>query len=126
MITIEFNKQLMPQNLIDVEDIGNVCLEAVNEDDGFFYYLLIKTYAGVSTTISYGPVVPDVALLPDEYSLEFKRMNFKDTSIIKFISFWLNDRSKNITSAQVIDETAFIENIKDMKNYIENYGEEIY
>ena len=42
MPKFEFDNQYVPQNFIEIENIGNVCIEAINENDGLFYYLLIK------------------------------------------------------------------------------------
>ena len=39
----DFANELKATNFIDIDNIGNFALEAVNEDDGFYYYLLVKT-----------------------------------------------------------------------------------
>ena len=81
MATIEFNNEYLPQSLIEIPDIGNFALEAYNEKQGYFFYLMIKTMLGTATIVSYGPVVPQVTLLPESYSVNFSRVPFKDRKI---------------------------------------------
>lgn len=122
----KYNNQYIAQNDIDITDIGNFALEGINEEDGFFYYLIMKTKLGTSSIFSFGPVIPDSKLLADEYKLEYKRAQFKDKFINKYISLWLNDREKKLSNAQVIDENTALEQFKDIKEYILNYSDEVY
>ena len=126
MATIEFNNEYLPQSLIEIPDIGNFALEAYNEKQGYFFYLMIKTMLGTATIVSYGPVVPQVTLLPESYSVNFSRVPFKDRKIKSTIAKWLNDRDKGLTEAKIIDEKVFFDEFRDMKEYLENYGEDIY
>lgn len=122
----DFANELKATNFIDIDNIGNFALEAINEDDGFYYYLLTKTTLGTSTIIHYGPVIPDINRLPDNYSINFERVKFNDKKIVMWINKWLNDKFRHITSAYIIDENQFKDNYKDVKEYIENYGDDIY
>lgn len=126
MPNIKFDNQYVPQNEIDVESVGNVCIEAINENDGLFYYLLIKTSLGTSSIFEYGPVVPDIDKLYDIYNISFTRQPYNDKKLLLFISKWLNDRMKKITCASVIDENKFLDNYKDMCYIIKEYGTEVY
>lgn len=126
MPEFEFANEWKPTNSIDIDNIGNFCLEAIDEEDGFYYYLMVKTTLGTSTIISYGPVVPDVELLPDNYNINFQRLQFNDKKMNIWISKWLNDRMKKITGAYIIEEKIFKDNFKDILGYIENYSNEVY
>lgn len=126
MPNIKFDNQYVPQNEIDIENVGNVCIEAINENDGLFYYLLIKTSLGTSSIFEYGPVVPDINKLYDIYSVSFTRQPYNDKKLLLFISKWLNDRMKKITSAAIIDENTFLDNYKDICYTIKEYGTEVY
>ena len=99
--SLDFNKQL------DIEDIGNLAIEAVNEDDGLYYYLLVFTRCGKTTIISYGPTIPDCEMLLGDFTFKYNTYKFNDEKIEKLISQWLNDRFKKIKAATIIDfETA--------------------
>lgn len=126
MPTIEFNSQYVPQNFLDIDSVGNVCIEAVDEEDGFYYYLLIKTSLGTSSIFQYGPVIPDLDQLPDNYSALYSRQNFNDRKILALIKQWLNDRYKRISSAKIVDEQIFLDNFRDITQVVRDYGAEVY
>ena len=86
MPSIKFDNQYVPQNEIDIESVGNVCIEAINENDGLFYYLLIKTSLGTSSIFEYGPVVPDIDKLYDIYNISFIRQSYNEKKLLLFIS----------------------------------------
>lgn len=121
----EFNNQLMPQSLVDVEDVGQLAIEATN-DEGYYYYLLIRTLLGTATIVSCGPVVPDIDRLPDGYQIRLDRMDYKEDKICKQINFWLNDRSKKLTEAHPITFEEAIDAMRDVKSYLEGYSEDQY
>ncbi len=123
MITFEFNQQLMPQSLIDVENIGDFAIEASN-DEGVFWYLIVKTSLGVTTMVSCGPVVPDVNLLPSGYCTYLSRIDYKEDKLIKQINMWLNDRSKKLTSASIVDIEDALDQFRDVGEYMRNYSED--
>lgn len=126
MPNVKFDNQYVPQNEIEIESVGNVCIEAANEKDGLFYYLLIKTSLGTSSIFEYGPIVPDIDKLYDIYNVSFVRQPYNEKKLLLFISKWLNDKTKKITYANVIDENKFLDNCKDICYTIREYGKEIY
>ena len=126
MLKVEFDNQYVPQNFIEIENIGNVCIEAINETDGLFYYLLIKTSLGTTSIFEYGPVIPYIDKLFDNYSVSFNREQYNEKKLKIFISKWLNDRMKKITAANIIEEKSFLDNYRDICYTIERYGSEVY
>ena len=86
MPNVKFDSQYVPQNEIEIESVGNVCIEAANENDGLFYYLLIKTSLGTSSIFQYGPIVPDIDKLYNIYDVSFMRQPFNDKKLLLFIS----------------------------------------
>lgn len=126
MPKIEFNNQYVPQNFLDLDSVGNVCIEAMDEGSGFCYYLLIKTSLGTASIFQYGPVVPDMDNLPDEYQTSYSRQNYNDRKLLIFIDRWLNDRNKKITTARCVDEQVFLDNYRDITYTIRAYGEDVY
>ena len=126
MPKFEFDNQYVPQNFIEIENIGNVCIEAINEADGLFYYLLIKTSLGTTSIFEYGPVIPDIDKLFDNYNVSFNREQYNEKKLKIFISKWLNDRMKKITAANIIEEKIFLDNYRDICYTIERYGSEVY
>ena len=122
-MTFEFNQQLMPQNLIDIENIGDFALEGIN-DEGNFYYLIVRTTLGITTLASCGPVVPDVNLLPSGYCTYISRMQYKEDKVAKQINIWLNDKSKALTKASLIEIEDALDQFRDLGEYMRNYSED--
>lgn len=86
MPKITFNNQLVPQGLLDVESLGNVCIEATNEGAGLFYYLLIKTSLGVTSIFEYGPIEPDFDRLWENYTVSYSRFSSNDKKLTLYVS----------------------------------------
>lgn len=119
----EFNQQLMPQNILDIDEIGEFAIEASN-DEGYFYYLVVKTFIGISTFASCGPVIPDTDLLGDGFACSLTKCPYKEDKIAKAIKFWLNDKSKKLTDAKLIDIDEALSQFKDVAHYMKNLNEE--
>lgn len=125
MPTFEFNNQLMPQSLVDIENIGDFAIEASN-DQGEFWYLVVRTLLGTVTLASCGPLVPDVELLPSGYSCVLNRMEYKEDRLEKTINVWLNDRSKLLTQAKILPIEEAIDQFRDLGDYLRRFGTDIF
>ena len=121
----EFDLQPAFMSNIDIENIGDFALE-VNNDDGFFWYLIVKTSLGTSTICTCGPLVPDVDLLPSGFSQSLNRMPYKEDKLVKQISLFLNDGKKKITKAVLIPIEDAISQFRDMSDYLERLDEGLY
>lgn len=104
---------------IDVEDIGNCAIEA-HTDLGEFYYLLIRTNLGISTIVTYGPIVPDIDLLPKVVNCRFERIEFKDTKLVAVINKFLTNPYYKITSANELEYEEAVKNCRDIIDYVKN------
>lgn len=102
---------------IDIEDMGNVCLEAINLK-GEHFFLIIKTDLGWVQILEYGPIVPDVSSLPDTVICNYKRIEYSEYKLDKLITKFLNDGSRGIETAQVIDEDFAKEQMRNLVDYI--------
>lgn len=120
----EFNKELMALNSVEIENIGCFAIEASN-DEGMFYYMLARTTLGVTSIATWGPVVPDVELITNGYGFCYTKMDYKEKDVAKFISKYINDRNKGITHIETISIEDAIEQVKDMKEYLRNYNQEL-
>lgn len=126
MLRVQFNNQYVPQNTLEIESVGNVCIEGIDMDAGLYYYLLIKTSMGTSSIFQYGPVVPDMKKSYNYYNVSYSKEQFNEKKLGTFISKWLNDKFRKISSARVIDEGSFLDNYIDIPYIINNYGEDVY
>lgn len=121
----EFNKQLMPQNLVEIDEVGEFGLEASN-DEGYFYYLVIRTLLGTTTIATCGPIIPDIEMLPSGFKMTLDKMPFKEDKLAKTISFFLNDTKKGITQARVISIDEAIKQFRELKDYLINFSEDTF
>ena len=126
MASFDFANAWTPTNSIDIPEIGNFYLEGIDEENGLYYYLMIKTSLGTASIMWFGPIVPDVELLPSGYESKFERMSFNDKKVQNWISKWLNDKEKQITAAYVIDEDKFMKNFRNLEIYMKSYSDEVY
>lgn len=126
MTTFDFANTWTATNSIDIPEIGNFYLEAIDEKNGLYYYLMIKTSLGTASVMWFGPVVPDVELLPSGYTAKFERMPFNDKKVKNWINKWLNEREKQITAAYVIDEDKFMSSFRNLDVYMKSYCDEVY
>ena len=94
MSTFEFANEWVPTNSIDIPEIGNFYLEAIDEENLMYYYLMIKSSLGTASVMSYGPVVPDVQLLPDKYQVSFERLSFKEKKYVLAELFLILEHDK--------------------------------
>ena len=121
----DYNSRVLTLAQIDIEDIGNCSLECSNDDGAFFYYIT-RTSLGSTLIVTCGPIVPDIPILPDEYQLKVKRMDYKEPKICNDIQKFLNGKNL-ITKVEKVTYEYAINSIVDIKNYLKRYGEgEIY
>ena len=122
---VQYNQQPTYMNELDVDNIGEFAVEATN-DEGFNWYYVVRTTLGL-TAISYcGPIIPDVAMLPKSFSEGRYQIPFNEGKILKDLGFFLNDKGKKITAAEVIEIDDAIEQFVNFKDYLKDFSEEFY
>ena len=104
---------------LEIEDIGNCVIEAVN-DTGCFYYLCVQTTLGWTKITEYGPATPDFFELPKSVTCTFNRIEYDERKISNTVNLFLNNSKRNITQARVVDLETMLTNTKSILKYIEN------
>lgn len=102
---------------IEIDDIGDVCLCA-NNDDMDEWYLYIHTNLGRTTIIEYGPINADLNELPDFTNCSFSRIDFNEKKLDTTIDRFLNNPHRVITQVREITAEEFRNCIKDITRYI--------
>ena len=117
---IQFNRQSIFTNSLCVEDIGNCALEAV-DNLGQYYYFVIKTIRGISYILTYGPLVPDIDILPKTYNLNYYNTSYADAKIVKAIQTWAcAPKGLNFEEITQIPVEEALVNCRDIKVCFEN------
>lgn len=100
---------------IDVEDIGNTAIRGYS-DNGFEYYLVVKTELGWTEIFEFGPVISDIEQLPKSVSYSYDRIEYSENKISKRIDRFLNNNP--ITIAEIIDVDTAKSNMRNLTKYI--------
>lgn len=100
-MTFDYLERVVVEGQLEVEDIGQCAIQA-NSDLGEEYYLIIKTELGWTEILDYGPFVPDIELLPYNYTIKYSRIEYNQSKIERAIDKFLNDPKRCITQAKVV------------------------
>jgi len=121
-VIVEYNRQNVFMNSIDVVDPGNMCIcgHGVNMDK---YYFMTKTIAGKIHILKIGPILdadldnPADVLLED-FEVSYKKIKYSEKSLAKEISSYVNDPHKSIIE---IEETVNEEAYRALPNIASAY-----
>lgn len=108
-----YNKQISYDGTLEIQDVGNTALEII-DDKGFYYYYGTKTSMGKTLIIFFGPIIPDIKMLPKEYVCNLRKLDYKENILIKDINKYLLLAS----DAKVVDLDTILNNYRDLKEYI--------
>lgn len=119
MKTLKFNYQLEAQNNLELESLSNCCIRATNELE-YSYYLIIRTIAGKTYFAECGPLLNNEdKRLPNGFLTRLSIVEFNDKKLAMMINGFLNDKSKKINDASVIELSEALKNFKNLKDFME-------
>lgn len=115
----EFSVQKTFTESIDIVDIGNTALRCINKgmDE---YYIICKTVFGKTAMIKFGPVCPEIDGLLNDFTVNYKKIDYKETSISKEIDKFINDYKKEITAVEEITDYEAWRGFPAVQQYFEN------
>ena len=99
----DYLRTVQSLDTIDIEDIGNTCINAVN-DDALEWFLILETKDGFTKTTSFGPLKVDSNKLSSYFNYEFFEKEFSDRSISKTIDKFINNPKHSITQVFEVDK----------------------
>lgn len=114
---------------IEIDNLGNFTLECIS-DDGYYYYMVVKTFQGVASIFTWGPIIPDIELIPEAkgkdgaYQFKLTRIKWNEKKIGNTIYSFINNKDRQISSVRLINEKDALPQIKDMADYISKFGED--
>lgn len=109
-MTFEYLQRIIVDAQLDVDNIGE-CVILGRNDLGEEFYLIIRTDMGWTEQINFGPVTPEIDILPFNINLTYARFEFNQTKLMRAIDKFLNDPKKMITQADVIEMDSIQEGI---------------
>ena len=101
-MTFDYLERVVVEAQLDVENIGQCVLQA-NNDVGEEFYLIIVTELGWTEVLEYGPIVPDLELLPATYNISYNRIEYNQGKLERIIDKFLNNPKRMITQAKVTE-----------------------
>jgi hypothetical protein len=115
----EYSVQRTFNESIDVVDIGNTALRCTGSklDD---YYIILKTIMGKTSILKFGPVVPDIEILLNDFSVSYKKIDYKENLISKEVDKFINDYKKEITKVEEITEYEAWQAFPPVQQWFEN------
>lgn len=119
MKTFDYFYTRTAMDTLNVENVGNCCIECAN-DDGLFYYLIINTSLGLTDIFTYGPIIPDINELPKNVSCTYKSIEYNEKKLEAIISDFINDGYKKVTQAREIQIVDALNSCQDIVSYLKN------
>ena len=116
---IEYSVKKTFNETIDIVDIGNTALRCVSgsRDE---YYIILKTFMGKVSIIKFGPVCSDIDMLINDFTVSYKKMDYKEIAIQKEIDKFINDFRKEIITVEEIPEYEAWLAFPDIHNQFDN------
>lgn len=103
---------------IDLVDIGNTAIRCIA---GIYdYYMIIKTVYGKTSILTFGPTNPDFEELAEDFSVSYKKMDYKENKICKEITKYINNPYSEIERVEEIPEFEAWVNFPKIKELFEN------
>jgi hypothetical protein len=118
-MVFEFSVQKTFNQSIDIVDMGNTALRCTNKQlDN--YYIITKTVFGKTSILKFGPVCPDINVLINDFSVSYKKIDYKENLLHKEIDKFLNDYKKDIDTVEEVTEFEVWQDFPEVKQYFEN------
>lgn len=117
----EFAVQRTFNESIDVVDIGNTALRCTNHRLDM-YYIIIKTVLGKTSIIKFGPIYPDAEILLDDFSVAYKKIDYKESTICREIDRFINDFKKEINTVEEVTDYEAWQDFPAVQQLFENIG----
>lgn len=101
-MTFEYLQRVVIDAQLDVDNIGD-CTILGRNDIGEEFYLIVRTELGWTEIFEYGPYIPDLNMLPNNYNIKYSKIEYNQGKLERIIDKFLNDPKKVISQAQVVE-----------------------
>lgn len=113
----DFDLQKSYAQSIEVEDIGNFGLRCTNKAFEDFY-ICAQTCMGKTYILKFGPIMTDVNELTEDFTLEYKKIDYKEKAINLEINKFINDGRRGINQAEVVSVEEVLQAIPTYDKFI--------
>ena len=75
---------------------------------------------GKTSILKFGPVMPDIDVLFNDFTVSYKKIDYKENLIEKEVDKFINDYKKEITLVEEITEYEAWQDFPDIQNQFNN------
>ncbi len=111
----DYLRMIQSLDTIDIEDIGNTCINALN-DTGQEWYLVIDTFEGWTKIKEFGPLIVDSNRIGSYFNYDKYEYDYSDKKISKVIEKFINNPKRDITQVFEMPKDNAIERLEAVKN----------
>lgn len=104
--SVDYNYAQVAISNIEIDDISNICLRAINSSN-YEWYLLITTDLGITQIKEFGPCLIDSALTLNNFTYRYNEMDYIEGKICNRLDKFIQDPKRAITEVEVIDLDEF-------------------
>lgn len=109
---IEYDYEMVAQQLLDIDNIGDVCIE-LETSLHTFYFIGIKAIMGKYMWINYGPY-EDVSCIFPTGVIQCEYDDFNSQKLVKKIKSIINNPKLQIVNARIIEQNILLDNLQKM------------
>lgn len=117
-MTFDYLQRVIVDGQLDVDNIGDCVIQA-NNDFAEEFYLIIKTELGFTEVLEYGPIVPDLPILPPEYQIKYNKFEYNQSKLEKIIDRFLNNPKRIVTQAKLTT-------LEDIREFLVNPIDKVF
>lgn len=117
----EYSVQRTFNEIIDVADIGNTALRCYGKKLDL-YYIILKTVMGKTSILKFGPIMPDIEVLFNDFSVSYKKIDYKENLIQKEVDKFINDYKKEVTKVEEITEYEAWQDFPPIQKWFDDIG----
>ena len=114
----EYFRVVQSMDSIEVEDIGNCALRAFT-DEGLEYLLVVDTKLGETRVFTFGPILPDIEVLPTKVICTYEKIKYAESRIDKAIKTFVNQQG--ITQVENISREEALEDCRSIPDYMRQF-----
>jgi len=114
----DYNQIITTCATLEILDTGNVFLigqDTLSQE----YYLCIQTILGQTTIIKYGPIIPEITVMPNTCNYTYSRIDYNERKIAKQIESFLNPSNFNLVEARICELDEIKSKIRNFINCLE-------
>lgn len=114
-MTFEYMKVVQSMDLIEISDIGNTCINAIN-DDAEEWYIIIETKEGWTKVTQFGPLKIDSNNpMLHYFSYNYFEREYNDKFVYNNINKFINEPKHKITQVFEVEKETAKERLETVK-----------